>query len=45
MQRIYISGPMSGVPATEKVDKFLRAEAKLKERFPDSKIINPIHLN
>ncbi|MBE5852887.1 MAG: DUF4406 domain-containing protein [Lachnospiraceae bacterium] len=42
---IYISGPMSGVPAWEKVDSFMRAEMHLKEMFPDTRIINPIHLN
>lgn len=42
---IYISGPMSGVPAWEKVDSFMRAEMHLKEMFPDTRIINPIHLS
>lgn len=39
---IYISGPMTGNEDFE--TDFTEAEANLKERYPNAKIINPVHM-
>lgn len=37
--RIYISGPITNVP--DYLERFARAEQKLKTEYPDADIINP----
>lgn len=37
--RIYISGPITGVPDFQ--ENFMAAEYYLREKFPDCEIINP----
>ena len=41
--RIYISGPITNV--LDYKEKFERAEQDLKEKYPDSEIINPTVLD
>ena len=45
IKKIYISGPMSNVESLKRTNNFLKAEAELRDAFPNAKIINPIHLN
>lgn len=45
IEKIYISGPMSNVEPLKRINNFLKAEAELKDAFPNAKIINPIYLN
>lgn len=45
MRNIYISGRITGLPLEVARARFDAAEQRLQERFPDSKIWNPMKFN
>jgi len=43
--RIYLSAPITGLAYGQMALTFIKASKKMKKRYPDAEIVNPIHLN
>lgn len=44
MKKIYICGKISGMPFGEAEKDFQEAEEKLKDKYPEAELVNPIKL-